>query len=162
MRRRDLLTGMAPAAGGSGLARTARTASAQEMTDDEQANVETVRRFFGEFRTNRNIEALREIVADDYKAQDPTAAPGVDAYISRSDGYFRELDALFNGYTWTEDAVIASWSAVGWRGREGGETKSGRLVEVSGVYWFELNDDHRITTFYGGADRMSLQEQMYG
>jgi len=143
--RRHALAGLIA----SGAALAATGASAQ---DDTAANLETVRRFFADFRAGRDPEQLRGIVADDYVSQDPTAAPGIDAYIARSAEYFRNIDYSYTEYTWTEDALIGSGSTVVWRGREGGTTTDGKLTDVRYLYWFDLNDDHLITTFWTGVD----------
>lgn len=139
-------------AGATVSALTLSTAHAQTPTDDEAANVETVRRFFTEFRGNRDIEALNTIVAEDYASQDPKAAPGIDAYKTRSEDYYRNIDYSYTEYTWTEYAIVADGNVVVWRGHEGGTTTDGKLTNVLYIYWFELNSDHLITTFWAGVD----------
>lgn len=147
MNRRGLISGLLAGS-------TIAIAPVRVLADEESeaANVETVRRWFDEFRPSRNAEMVREFVSEDYTSQDPESAPGVDAYVARTQGYFDSLARTFTTYEWFTDAVIAQDNIVVWRGREKGASTDGKLIEAYFLYWFELNEDHKITTFWGGID----------
>ena len=144
------------------MAMASRPGSAQDASPEVEANIAVVRRFVDEVVNAQNPEAARGIVSPDYT---PPAldrlAPGIDGYIQRMTDATRQIANIFAEYAWVEDEVIGVGNVVAWRGRETGTSKDGRLVEVTSVLWFVL-EDGLIVTRYGGSDSGEISDQLYG
>ena len=152
MQRRALISGLAALSVVS-----LRSTGVQAQSPDEERNRAVVRRFFVELRNARNPGVAGELLSPDYTVPgDQTAAPGIEAFVARMGQYFDQLARDFTRFEWIEDALIAVGDVVVWRGRERGETTTGRRVNVANVSWFELDAAGLIVHIWGGYSQRAL------
>lgn len=138
----------------------ARSIGAQTPSS-EQANVDTVRRFYEEFVNALDVDGADGIIHPDYEPTTPGNAPGIDAFKARFGDIFQSYGSEFSEFAYIEEQTMAAGDDVAYRGRFTATSTDGKLLDTPDVVWFRFRDG-LILSFWGGTDSGEISRQLYG
>ncbi len=110
-----------------------------------EENKQVAERVFEEIINKGNFEATNELVAEDYRLNEPTGLPpGREGLRTLTQAYrngFPDIRMSVEDMIGEEDQVAVRWSASGThRGEFMGIPPSGQKVEVKGITWLRFKE----------------------
>ena len=135
-------------------------AAAQE-TGREAANGVLVRRLFDEVYNRGDIDVADELLAEDFRPQNPEDEPGIDAFKQRQRDNRRGREAEFDSVETTIDILIASGESVFTRGLFLASRESRGRPNISVTYLtHSICQDGRIYQVVGIVDPEVYLDQL--